>query len=341
MGEVIRLNKLNEDFNTEVNNLTNLCKQDLQSTNRLIIEKLDSNVPLIKEIASYLILSGGKRLRPLLTACSFHLINNNNNSNKNYIGLAAAVEFIHAATLLHDDVIDESKIRRGAATANDIFGNKTSVLVGDFLFSRAFELMVQYGSKQILEVLSKASSTIAQGEVLQLTTINDSSTNQELYMKIIENKTASLFSAASEISAILSEEKDIIQKSLKTYGQKLGIAFQLIDDALDYAGTSALDKSIGDDFREGKMTLPVIISLEKSNPEEKTFWKKTIEDLEQSSGDLNKAIELINKYHGISSTLTLAKTYSEEAIKSLEIFPQSEAKLALESLASIAVNRKK
>ena len=312
--------------------------KDLQEVNNIIIDNIGNEVPLIKDLSKHILASGGKRIRPMVTLLSSRLCNY---SGKNQLFLAACVEFIHTATLLHDDVIDESKMRRGVATANDIFGNKTSVLVGDFLFSRAFELMVQYGSKQILEVLSKASSTIAQGEVLQLTTINDSSTSKELYMKIIKNKTASLFSAASEISAILSEEKDIIQKTLKIYGEKLGIAFQLVDDALDYSGTSALDKSIGDDFREGKMTLPVILSLEKSNLEEKSFWKKTIEDLEQSSEDLNKAIEIINKHHGISSTLALAKKYSMEAVKSLEIFPPSEAKLALESLASIAVNRKK
>ena len=321
-----------------IKEIQKIVSNDLNEVNNIIINNIGNEVPLIKDLSKHILASGGKRIRPMVTLLSSNLCNY---SGKNHLFLAACVEFIHTATLLHDDVIDESKIRRGVATANDIFGNKTSVLVGDFLFSRAFELMVQNGSKQILEILSKASSTIAQGEVLQLTTINDSNTSKELYMKIIKNKTASLFSAASEIGAILSEEDYTIQKSLKIYGEKLGIAFQLVDDALDYAGTSALDKKIGDDFREGKMTLPVIISLEASNPEEKSFWIKTIENLDQSSGDLNKAIKLINKYNGISSTLTLAKKYSMEAIKSLEKFPQSEAKLALESLASIAVNRKK
>jgi octaprenyl-diphosphate synthase len=321
-----------------IKEIQEIVSKDLQEVNNIIIDNIGNEVPLIKDLSKHILASGGKRIRPIVTLLSSSLCNY---SGKNHLFLAACVEFIHTATLLHDDVIDESKVRRGVATANDVFGNKTSVLVGDFLFSRAFELMVQNGSKKILEILSKASSTIAQGEVLQLTTINDSNTSKELYMKIIKNKTASLFSAASEIGAILSEEEYTIQKSLKVYGEKLGIAFQLVDDALDYVGTSALDKNIGDDFREGKMTLPVIISLEASNLEEKSFWIKTIENLDQSSNDLNKAIELINKYNGISSTLALAKKYSMEAIKSLEIFPQSEAKLALESLASIAVNRKK
>ena len=321
-----------------IKEIQEIVSKDLQEVNNIIIDNIGNEVPLIKDLSKHILASGGKRIRPMVTLLSSNLCNY---SGKNHLFLAACVEFIHTATLLHDDVIDESKVRRGVATANDVFGNKTSVLVGDFLFSRAFELMVQNGSKKILEILSKASSTIAQGEVLQLTTINDSNTSKELYMKIINNKTASLFSAASEIGAILSEEEYTIQKSLKVYGEKLGTAFQLVDDALDYVGTSALDKNIGDDFREGKMTLPVIISLEASNLEEKSFWIKTIENLDQSSNDLNKAIELINKYNGITSTLALAKKYSMEAIKSLEIFPQSEAKLALESLASIAVNRKK
>jgi len=321
-----------------IKEIQEIVSKDLQEVNNIIIDNIGNEVPLIKDLSKHILASGGKRIRPIVTLLSSSLCNY---SGKNHLFLAACVEFIHTATLLHDDVIDESKVRRGVATANDVFGNKTSILVGDFLFSRAFELMVQNGSKKILEILSKASSTIAQGEVLQLTTINDSTTSKELYMKIIKNKTASLFSAASEIGAILSEEEYTIQKSLKVYGEKLGTAFQLVDDALDYVGTSALDKNIGDDFREGKMTLPVIISLEASNLEEKSFWIKTIENLDQSSNDLNKAIELINKYNGISSTLALAKKYSMEAIKSLEIFPQSEAKLALESLASIAVNRKK
>ncbi|MGY8976460.1 MAG: polyprenyl synthetase family protein, partial [Alphaproteobacteria bacterium] len=307
-----------------IKEIQEIVSKDLQEVNNIIIDNIGNEVPLIKDLSKHILASGGKRIRPIVTLLSSSLCNY---SGKNHLFLAACVEFIHTATLLHDDVIDESKVRRGVATANDVFGNKTSVLVGDFLFSRAFELMVQNGSKKILEILSKASSTIAQGEVLQLTTINDSNTSKELYMKIIKNKTASLFSAASEIGAILSEEEYTIQKSLKVYGEKLGIAFQLVDDALDYVGTSALDKNIGDDFREGKMTLPVIISLEASNLEEKSFWIKTIENLDQSSNDLNKAIELINKYNGISSTLALAKKYSMEAIKSLEIFPQSEAKL--------------
>ena len=321
-----------------INDIQKIVSKDLNYVNDIIIDNIGNEISLINDLSKHILASGGKRIRPIITLLTSSICNY---SGKNHLPLAACVEFIHTATLLHDDVIDESKLRRGTATANEIFGNKSSILVGDFLFSRAFELMVKNGSKRILKILSQASSTIAQGEVLQLTTINDCNTTKELYMKIIKNKTASLFSAAAEISAVLSNEEHHIQKSLKIYGEKLGIAFQLVDDALDYAGTAALDKKIGDDFREGKMTLPVIISVQKSTPEEKNFWKRTIENLDQSSDDLNKAIELIDKYNGIHATLNIAKEYSLEAIKSLAIFPQSESKLALESLASIAINRKK
>jgi len=321
-----------------INDIQKIVSKNLNYVNDIIIDNIGNEIPLINDVSKHILASGGKRIRPIITLLTSSICNY---SGKNHLFLAACVEFIHTATLLHDDVIDESKLRRSTATANEIFGNKTSILVGDFLFSRAFELMVANGSKRILKILSKASSTIAQGEVLQLTTINDCNTTKELYMKIIKNKTASLFSAAAEISAVLSNKEQHIQKSLKMYGEKLGTAFQLVDDALDYAGTGALDKNIGDDFREGKMTLPVIISIEESTPEEKNFWKRTIENLDQSSDDLNKAIRLIDKYNGIHATLNIAKEYSLEAIKSLEIFPQSESKLALESLASIAINRKK
>ena len=321
-----------------INDIQKIVSKNLNYVNDIIIDNIGNEIPLINDVSKHILASGGKRIRPIITLLTSSICNY---SGKNHLFLAACVEFIHTATLLHDDVIDESKLRRSTATANEIFGNKTSILVGDFLFSRAFELMVANGSKRILKILSKASSTIAQGEVLQLTTINDCNTTKELYMKIIKNKTASLFSAAAEISAVLSNKEQHIQKSLKMYGEKLGTAFQLVDDALDYAGTGALDKNIGDDFREGKMTLPVIISIEESTPEEKNFWKRTIENLDQSSNDLNKAIELIDKYNGIHATLNIAKEYSLEAIKSLAIFPQSESKLALESLASIAINRKK
>ena len=321
-----------------INDIQKIVNKDLIEVNNIIINEIGTEVPLINDLSKHILASGGKRIRPIITLLTSSLCNY---KGKNHLALAASVEFIHTATLLHDDVIDESKMRRGVATANDIFGNKTSVLVGDFLFSRAFELMVANSPIQVLEILSKASTTIAQGEVLQLSTINDCSTSKDMYMKIIKNKTASLFSAASEISAVLSKKEVQIQRALKKYGEKLGIAFQLVDDALDYTGTKTLGKKIGDDFKEGKMTLPAIISISHSNDKEKIFWKKAIENLDQSDSDFNKAIELINKYNGIETTIDMAKEYCIEAIQSLDIFPRSQTKLALESLAYLAINRKK
>lgn len=321
----------------DINQIQKIVSNDLLKVNNIIIDNIGNEVPLISDLSQHILASGGKRIRPIITLLTSNLCNY---EGVNHIALAACIEFIHTATLLHDDVIDESKLRRGVATANDIFGNKTSVLVGDFLFSRSFELMVENGSKEILEILSKTSSTIAKGEVLQLTTINDCSTSETIYMKIINSKTASLFSAAAEISAILSNKDIDSQNNLRAYGKKLGIAFQLVDDALDYVGSKDLGKKIGDDFREGKMTLPIIICIRKSNEKEKVFWKKTIENLDQTDEDLEKALILIKKYEAIEETLLLANNYCSEAIQALENFPESESKLALESLAKIAISRK-
>ena len=315
-----------------------IVNNDLSKVNDIIIKNIGNEVPMISELSQHILASGGKRIRPIITLLTSKLCNY---KDENHLFLAACIEFIHTATLLHDDVIDESKLRRGVATANDLFGNKTSVLVGDFLFSRSFELMVANGSKKILEVLSATSSTIAKGEVLQLSTINNCSTSEETYMNIIRSKTASLFGAAAEISGILSEKDKNIQNALSTYGQKLGIAFQLTDDALDYIGSENLGKDIGDDFKEGKITLPIIICLRNANKEEILFWKKTIEDLKQTDQDLTKALSIIKKHQAIEKTLSLANQYCSEAINALDVFPHSETKLALESLAKLAVNRVK
>ncbi len=331
------MNSINKIY-LNITQIQEIVSNDLKKVNSIIIENIGNEVPMISELSTHILASGGKRIRPMITLLTSKLCNYNGN---NHLSLAACIEFIHTATLLHDDVIDESKLRRGVATANDIFGNKTSVLVGDFLFSRSFELMVANGSKKILEVLSSASSTIAKGEVLQLTTVNDCNTSRETYLNIINSKTASLFAAAAEISGILAEKTNNIQNALLTYGQKLGIAFQLTDDALDYIGSENLGKDIGDDFKEGKLTLPIIICIRKANKEEKIFWQKTIEDLNQTDLDLNKALDLIKKHNAIEETMSLANQYSSEAINALEVFPHSEAKLALESLAQIAVNRTK
>ena len=319
-----------------INDINNLINKDLAAVNNLIEDIVGDDVPIIDDLSNHILSAGGKKIRPIITLLTSKLCNY---QGKNHIALSACVELIHTATLLHDDVIDESKLRRGIPTANDIFGNKCSILVGDFLFSKSFELMVKHGSKSILKILSKTSSIIAEGEVMQLATIKDYSTNDETYMKIIKAKTASLFSAASEISALLSRKNNKIQNALKNYGKNLGIAFQLVDDALDYVGNKNLGKKIGDDFKEGKITLPIIISIDKSNKEEKLFWKKTLESNNYNEHDFKEALKIIKKYNAIETTLDRAKQYSKKAINNLNIFPNSNYKTALKSLSKISVNR--
>jgi len=321
-----------------IKEIQNLVNKDLLQVNQIIEKNIGRKVPLIKNLSNHIFSAGGKRIRPLITLLTANLCKYKGNK---HIALAACVELIHTATLLHDDVIDESKLRRGIPTANDVFGNKSSILVGDFLFSLAFELMVKNNSNPVLQILSKTSSTIAQGEVMQLSTIKNYKTSEYIYMKIIEAKTASLFSAASEISALISKSNKKAQNALKNYGKNLGIAFQLVDDALDYNGTSNMGKAIGDDFREGKITLPIIICISKANDKEKIFWKKTIESLKQNKSDFHKALQIIEKYNAVNLTLERAKKYSSKAIESLNIFSNSKVKSALESLAIIAIDRDK
>lgn len=340
MGEVIQLKNSISVFNSEISKLTNLCQNDLESTNNLILTNLDSKVPLIKEIASYLILSGGKRLRPLLTACCYHLISNNSNGNNNYIGLAAAVEFIHAATLLHDDVIDESAKRRGLMTANEVWGNKTSVLVGDFLFSRAFQLMTKYGDLQTLKILSDTSVIISEGEVLELSNDKDPTINEDVYFEVINGKTASLFSAACQVGGITAKANIKQIESLKSFGTNFGMAFQLIDDAIDYSSTNnSLGKNVGDDFKEGKITLPIILAYLRSNNSEKEFWNRTITNSNQKKEDLNNAIQIINKYNCINDTIERARHFANVAIDSLGVFKHSEYKKSLINLIKSSLNR--
>ena len=340
MGQVIKLKTANNVFDEEVTKLVRLCHEDLESTNTLILEKLDSNVPLIHKIASYLILSGGKRLRPLLTSCSFNLINNAQEKGNKHIGLAAAVEFIHAATLLHDDVVDESKKRRGNLSSNEIWGNKTSVLVGDFLFSRAFQLMTKYGNLKILKILSDTSVTISEGEVLELCNDKDPTINEDVYFKVINGKTASLFSAACQVGGISANGSEKEIESLKSFGTNFGMTFQLLDDAIDYTSTnSSLGKNIGDDFKEGKITLPIILAYSRSNTEEKKFWKKTIIELNQNKNDFQKAITIMKKYNCIYDSIERAKHFANVAIDSLGIFKENEYKESLRNLIKASLQR--
>jgi octaprenyl-diphosphate synthase len=303
-----------------------LVQADLARVDQVILSHIDSGVPLIPKLARHIIAAGGKRLRPALTLLCAKLCGY---GGARHIHLAACVEFIHTATLLHDDVVDESALRRGNATANEVWGNKASVLVGDFLLSRAFQLMVADGSIKVLKILSDASAVIAQGEVLQLTTANNPETTQEQYLEVITAKTATLFAAACELGAVVSERQEK-EDALRQAGLDLGIAFQIMDDALDYSASDAtLGKKVGDDFREGKITLPVINAYERGGTEEKAFWKRTLEDQDVQPGDLEKAIDIINRHQAISASIALAETYCESARAQLAGFPAGPEKDAL------------
>ncbi len=313
---------------------------ELGQVNEQIISRMQSHVPLIGELAGHLITAGGKRMRPVLTLASAKLCGDDF-TNSRAVGLAACVEFIHTATLLHDDVVDESAQRRGNDTANFIWGNQASVLVGDFLFSRSFELMVEDGSLEILRILSSASSIIAQGEVAQLQAANDLSTTYDDYMKVIEGKTAALFAAACEVGAVVTDQPKDIQENLRLYGLNLGLAFQIADDILDWsAAEEALGKNIGDDFREGKVTLPLILTYAEANEEEKLFWQKTIEHMQQDEGDFEKARQLILKHKSLEKSLHIATDLAQKAASNLSLFPSSPLKDALVASAFYAVDRK-
>lgn len=315
--------------------LASLLAPQLTAVNACIFEKMQSSVPLIPKIAGYLVSLGGKRIRPLLTIASAELCGY---EGKRHICLAACVEFIHTATLLHDDVVDESALRRGTSTANALWSNKASVLVGDFLFSRAFELMVAEGVLEVLQILSEASSAIAEGEVLQLTSSHNLDLTQETYLKIIEAKTACLFSAAAEVGAVIAQADPSQRRALAAFGHTLGIAFQLMDDILDYtADQKKLGKTIGDDFREGKVTLPVIFAYE--NKADCSFWKEAFEKGMREETALTHAIHLLKKSGAILRTKAIAQSFMEEALECLNIFPLSPLKAALQDLVYFSIHR--
>jgi len=318
--------------------LSLLSSEKLVKVNKLILDKMDSSIPLIKEIAEYILSSGGKRIRPLLALASAKLLNYKGNDKD--VCLATAVELIHTATLLHDDVVDKSKKRRNKLTANNIWGNEASILVGDFLFSRAFELMVDTNSLDVLKTLSQASCKISEGEMNQLISQNKPNTTIKEYITIIKGKTAELFSAACKSGALIATDNQNEINALKNYGIELGIAYQLIDDALDYVPNNTLfDKSIGDDFKDGKISYPIIVSWSKGTKKEKNFWDKVIRNLDQDNEDFNNAIDLIKKYNGIEETYKLAKLHSQNAINALSTFKNSEDKESMIELAEFSVQR--
>jgi len=317
-----------------------LCAEDMARVDREIVARMRSPVTLIPELGNHLVGAGGKRMRPLLTVAAARLCGYREPDDDRHVKLATCVEFIHSATLLHDDVVDVSALRRGKPTANSLWGDKASVLVGDFLFTRAFELMVDVGSLDILGVLSRASSTIAEGEVLQLVTQRDSSTPEATYLEVIKAKTAKLFAAAAEVGAMVAGRNGPERVALESFGMNLGIAFQLVDDALDYAGREAkLGKSVGDDFREGKITLPVILAFLRGGRVDREFWKRTLEKLDQRPEDLERAQSLIERHNALTDTLERARHYGAMARDALGLFGDSPLKDALLEAVDFAIDR--
>jgi octaprenyl-diphosphate synthase len=315
-----------------------LTAAGMNSVNAVILDRMQSEIPLIPALAGHLISGGGKRMRPMLTVAAAELCGYQGTRHHK---LAAAVEFIHTATLLHDDVVDGSDMRRGKAAANIVFGNPATVLVGDFLFGRAFELMVEDGSLKVLKILSKASSVIAEGEVDQLVAQRKIETSEEQYLQIIGSKTAALFAAATRISAVVAEKSEAEELALDAYGRNLGIAFQLVDDAIDYdSESSESGKDKGDDFREGKMTLPVILAYARGNAEERKFWEEAIAGFRTEDEDLAHAVTLINRHGCVEATRERARLYAQRAIDSIAGFPAGEARAAMGEAVEFAVARR-
>jgi octaprenyl-diphosphate synthase len=336
LGVVIPLED-SKNKQASVKPLVDLTKADMERVNQLILSKAGSDVQMIPEVANHLISSGGKRLRPMLTLASAAMFGFTGDA---HIKLATAVEFMHTATLLHDDVVDESDLRRGKSTARMIWGNQASVLVGDFLLGQAFRMMVDVGSLDALDVLSTAASVIAEGEVLQLSVAKNMETTEDDYLSVIRAKTAALFAAASEVGPIVAKTDKASRNALKSYGMNLGLAFQLVDDVLDYGGKAAdLGKNTGDDFREGKITLPVILSYRRGTAEERSFWRQAIEGGESSDQNLEKALGLITRYGGLTDTIARAQHYGTIARDALAPLPESPWKDALLEVIDFCIDR--
>ena len=335
MGSVIPLKK---SANSAYLELKNLLSNKLDNVEALIQQKLKSDVNLIEKMSNHHLSSGGKRLRALLTLGSAKLTGYN--ENKRDINLAACVELIHSATLLHDDVIDESELRRGKKTTNSIWGNQSSILVGDYLLSRCFEMMVEDGDLEILKLLSSTSAKIAQGEVLQLQHKGEADLLEETYIDIINLKTASLFSAATKTGACLSGSNEKEKRALESYGRNLGLAFQIADDALDYYAKEKLfGKEVGKDFFEGKVTLPLITVFQKGNEEEKNFLNEIMKKRNRTEQDFSETLALINKYKAVEATFKKAEYFVNVSFDALAIFPDTEDKRILQNLTSFSLNR--
>ncbi|MEL7273558.1 MAG: polyprenyl synthetase family protein [Pseudomonadota bacterium] len=335
MGVVVPLD--GQKQSASVQPLVALTKADMERVNSLILSKTGSDVQMIPEVAKHLIDSGGKRLRPMLTLAAAQVCGY---GGEHHVTLAASVEFMHTATLLHDDVVDESDMRRGKQAARMVWGNQASVLVGDFLLGQAFRMMVDAGSMEALDVLSTASTVIAEGEVMQLAAAQSMETTEDDYLAVIRGKTAALFSAACEVGPIIADADKPMRDAFRSFGMNLGLAFQLIDDALDYGGSKAqLGKNVGDDFHEGKITLPVLLAYRRGNNEERTFWREAMESDSASAEDLEKAMGLLAKHGAIADTVARARHYGEIARDALAPLPDSDHKEALLEVVEFCVSR--
>jgi octaprenyl-diphosphate synthase len=338
VGVVVPLEESKKKSGASIEPLVRLTRDDMGGVNKLILSRAGSDVSMIPEIAHHLIESGGKRLRPMLTLAAARMCGYDGEDG--HIKLAAGVEFMHTATLLHDDVVDESELRRGKAAARMLWGNQASVLVGDFLLGQAFKMMVEVGSIEALDILSTAAAIIAEGEVMQLAAAKNTATTEDEYLAVIKAKTAALFSAASEVGPVISGRGRAERAAFRSYGTNLGLAFQLIDDALDYGGSSEeLGKSTGDDFREGKITLPVVLSYRRGSDKDRTFWRRVLEDGKIQEGDLGHAIELMRSHRAIDDTVARARHFGAVARDALAPFPESGHKTALLEAVDFCIAR--
>ncbi|GJE83585.1 Octaprenyl diphosphate synthase [Methylorubrum thiocyanatum] len=338
LGVVVTLDEGRSDPEASLTDLVRLVADGMERVNATILSRTGSDVAMIPEVANHLIASGGKRLRPILTLACADLCGYG--SGDGAVKLAAAVEFMHTATLLHDDVVDESDMRRGRVAARIKWGNEASVLVGDFLLGQAFRMMVEVGSLRALDILSAAATVIAEGEVMQLTAAKNTETSEDEYLAVIRGKTAELFAAACEVGPVLSQRPEAEQAACRAYGMNLGIAFQLIDDVLDYGGTSAaLGKNVGDDFREGKITLPIVLALRRGSDEERAFWRRTLEREDLGEGDLEQALAILRRHRALEETIERAQHYGAMAREALAPFPNGPMKSALLQVVDFCIAR--
>ncbi|GJD76465.1 polyprenyl synthetase family protein [Methylobacterium goesingense] len=337
MGVVVPIDESSPDPEASLADLVALVAGGMERVNATILSRTGSDVQMIPEVANHLISSGGKRLRPILTLATADLCDY---AGDGAVKLAASVEFMHTATLLHDDVVDESDMRRGKVAARIKWGNEASVLVGDFLLGQAFRMMVEVGSLKALDILSTAATIIAEGEVMQLTAAKNTETSEDEYLAVISAKTAELFAAACEVGPVLAARPEAEQAACRAYGMNLGIAFQLIDDVLDYGGTSdSLGKNVGDDFREGKITLPIVLAVRRASETERGFWKRTLEAGEVNPEDLDTARAILRRHGALDETMARARHYGDRARAALAPFPASPMKQALLQVVDFCIAR--